>query len=149
MKMRLTISVLLISLLLVTAPVPGLAAGASHPAMNHCVPNSYALAYPAAGLDSSAPRLAGYAIPYPPADLDGDSHNCLAGSPTRSGDGHDGGSFVRYVMPSLDTNGLPLAGYAIPYPSADLDGDSSPSTVRYVIPYPSADWGDSGAYLVR
>lgn len=153
MKVRLTIPVLLALLLLTTVPVPGLAAGAPRPAIHHCGADSNPIPYPSLGLDSTTPHLDGYAIPYPRVDLDGDSHNCLGGDPTPSEDGNGGGSFVRYAIPSppagLDANAPRLGSYAIPYPVADLDGDSRPSTLRYVVPYPSTDLGDGEAYLVR
>jgi hypothetical protein len=146
MKFRLTVPVLLASLLLAIMPAPGLAAVASQPAMSHCGVNTYTIPYPRADQYSSAPKLDGYPIPYPSADLDGDSHNCPAGGVTRSAPEDAGVASVRDAVSSSPAS---LGDYAIPYPSADLDGDSRPAPVRYALPYPRADWGDGEAYLVR
>jgi hypothetical protein len=146
MKVRLTVPVLLASLLLAITPAPGLAASPWHQGMSHCGVNTYPIPYPRADQYSSAPKLDGYTIPYPSADLDGDSHNCLAGGATRSAPEDARVAPVRHAVSSSPVS---LGDYAIPYPSADLDGDSRPAPVRYALPYPRADWGDGEAYLVR
>ena len=116
MKIRFTIPVLLVYLLLATAAGPSMAASAPPPVINHCIANSYTLAYPAAATpDSSAPHLIDYIIPYPPADLTGNSQNCLAGRSTRSEDSY---FFIHYF---------------IPYPPANLHGDNSSAT-HYPVP---------------
>lgn len=144
MKVRLTVPVLLASLLLAITPAPGLAASPSHPAMSHCGVNTYTIPYPRADQYSSAPKLDGYTSPYPSADLDGDSHNCLPSGVTRSAPEDAAVAPVRHAVSSSPVS---LGDYAIPYPSADLD--SRPAPVRYALPYPRADWGGGEAYLIR